>query len=79
MKITLILIFLIFSVLKRNVAEAVATKAYFMSYDFSTGCYLGSLLNLYYSPLCSRGSPLVQSNIRVILYLVNIFVTFLHT
>lgn len=38
-----------FSVLKRNVAEAVATKAYFMSYDFSTGCYLGSLLNLYYS------------------------------
>lgn len=41
-RITLILIF---SVLIRNVAEAVTTEAYFMSYDFSTGCYLGSLFN----------------------------------
>lgn len=48
-----------FSVLKRNVAEAVATKAYFMSYDFSTGCYLGSLLNLYYSQMGSRVVGLV--------------------
>lgn len=56
-RITLILMF---SVLKRNVAEAVATKAYFMSYDFSTGCYLGSLLNLYYSPMCSRVVGLVH-------------------